>query len=52
MKASFPHSSSTEGLRYFPARDHTADPALSQPVRFVHTIRGFARMCSDCDPEL
>lgn len=38
--ASFPPSSSTLGLRYFPASDHTALPAHSEPVRFTQRMNG------------
>lgn len=36
INASFPPSSRTEGLRYFPARDPIARPAHSDHVRLTH----------------
>jgi hypothetical protein len=46
IKASFQPNSKTLGFRYFQAKDQTALPAASLPVRFTQAIYLFEIICS------
>jgi len=48
IKGSFPHNSSTERLRYFPAKTPIDAQASSLPVKLTPWTAGCAIIISDC----